>query len=98
MHPFGDEVPAALQNHFSSGGQMDADVRTVDLFFDDERFVGDESAGILFVQTLVIGRPLRAEEMWGAGIFDEIIMRTTHGNLPALTLCRKLRMPIIDAD
>jgi hypothetical protein len=52
---------------------VDADVRAVQLFLDDERIIGDEIHRLLLAKMLVIIRSTRAEQMRRSRVFHEII-------------------------
>jgi hypothetical protein len=42
MHPLGDEMAAALEDHASVGREMQTNVRAIELLLDDQRRVGQE--------------------------------------------------------
>ncbi len=52
---------------------MDADVRAVDLLFDDERLIGDEVLRIVLIEVLIVVGSLGAEQVRRPGIFDEVV-------------------------
>src|SRR5207244_7103168 len=78
VHALGDFVAAALQHHPSARGEVNPDVRAVELLLNDERRVGDERLGFLWAKVLVVVRALRAEQMRSAGVFDEIVASCAH--------------------
>ena len=53
---------------------MNADVRAVDLFLDDQRIIGNEPDGLGFAEVLVVVGPLGAKQVGRPGILDEIAM------------------------
>lgn len=57
MHSFRDQVAAALQNHLPRSGEMQANVRAVQLLFDDERWIGEEPIRLAVTQMPVIRSP-----------------------------------------
>jgi hypothetical protein len=74
VSPFGDEVPPSLQDHLAFGRKVNADVRAVDFFLDDQRVIGDESVGLGIAQVVVVIGPLGAKEMGCPWVLDEIAM------------------------
>ena len=42
VHSLGDEMSPALEDHLPSRREVNADVRAVDLLFDDQRLIGNE--------------------------------------------------------
>src|SRR2546427_7914253 len=62
VHALGDFMATALQHHARARGEMNPDVRAVELLFHDERQVGNERLGFLWTEVLVVVRALRAEE------------------------------------
>jgi len=51
-------VASTLKDHLTARGEVDADVRAVDLLLDDERLVGNEALRIGLVHVLIIVCPL----------------------------------------
>src|SRR5690606_6262816 len=84
VHPLGDEMTPALQNHITGLREVDTDVRAVDLLFNDQRLVGKESQGLRHAEVLVVVRPLRPEQMRRAGVLGEFTVRSTHRQTPCV--------------
>ena len=74
VHALGDQVPPALEDHLPVGGEVDADVRAIELLLDDERGVGEEAEGFGLAQVLVVVGPPGAEEVRRPGVLDELVM------------------------
>jgi len=78
MHPLGDDVSPALQNHLAAGREVNADVRAVDLLFDDQRGSAEEAERVALVEMFVVGGPPGAEQVRRAGEFDEVVACGAH--------------------
>src|SRR5438105_10848453 len=63
VHPRGDPVTSALKHHAACGRKVDADVRAVQLFLDDERGISDEVQRLLLAEMLIVIRAAGAEQM-----------------------------------
>src|SRR5215204_1624020 len=78
MHALGDFMAPTLKDHSSARVEVNAHVRAVDFLFHDERWVSDERLGFRSAKVLVIFGALRAKEMRGARVFNEIVAGSAH--------------------
>jgi hypothetical protein len=66
-------VASALQDHLAIRLKVNPDIGPIQLFFDDQRVVGNEPQRFFFAQVFVVVRPLGAKQVRSPGVFDELI-------------------------
>ena len=81
-------MASTLQHQLALVGEMNADVRAVDLLFHDERLIGNELIRFDFAQMPVVVRPLRPKQVRSARILGEVAIGRAHQITPPASIDR----------